>query len=182
MRKPLLILAALIGAALLTAAVAAATTTVSPSNAPSGTHFADGSTVPTCTVAADQSVTCGDGPASDQPYVLGGVGHTDASLNLTGKYTESISCTNNGKMTVVAQQQTGQANGGALPLKPDKNGQLTVPATTMNAPATVGDTGSGSPCPNHNWTWTVQSVTLNSYDYTLTFDGFPGPYIEITGP
>jgi hypothetical protein len=183
MRKPLLIVAALVGAALAMAAVAAAT--VTPSNAPSGTHFAQGYAAPTCTVDSSNDVSCGDGTSSNQSYVLGGVGHTNATLSLVGTYREIISCTNNGRQIVVAQQKTKEANGMPTTLTPNRNGQLTVPVATLTAPASApapGSSGSGSPCPNRNWTWTVESVTLSSYDYTLTFDGFSNPYIEIQGP
>jgi hypothetical protein len=179
MRKPLLILVAVIGAALAMAAIAAAT--VNSSNAPSGTHFAQGYSAPTCTVDSNNDVSCGDGASSNQPYVLGGVGHTDATLNLVGTYTQTVSCTNGGRQIVVAQQKTNQANGTPTKLTPNKNGQLTVPPAMLTAPVT-GVSGKGSPCPNGNWTWTVQSVTLDSYDYTLTFAGFSDPYIEIQGP
>jgi hypothetical protein len=39
-------------------------------------------------------------------------------------------------------------------------------------------------CPNGNWTKELESgtVTLSSFTYTLTFAGFSGPYITITGP
>jgi hypothetical protein len=53
---------------------------------------------------------------------------------------------------------------------------MTVPATSVS-PAT---TGSSNPCPNPNWTPTVESTTLNSFDYTLTFKGFSSPAIEIS--
>jgi hypothetical protein len=65
----------------------------------------------------------------------------------------------------------------------NKNGSMTVPLDSVSPDTTL--TGKGGPCPNHNWTFRVESVTLDSFDYTLTFDGFDrtgDPYIEITGP
>jgi hypothetical protein len=39
-------------------------------------------------------------------------------------------------------------------------------------------------CPNPNWTpeFHPGTLTLNSFTYTLTFAGFTGAYITITGP
>jgi hypothetical protein len=38
-------------------------------------------------------------------------------------------------------------------------------------------------CPNPNWTPTIPGgITLSSFTYTVTFAGFSGPYITITGP
>lgn len=185
MRKlRLLSLATVVAAAAAFAAVAAAsvqagtyTATVTSANAPNGTHFGNRSSAPTCVVASDLSISCGDGAAADQSYTLQGVGHTDATLNLVATYNETISCTNGGNHVVVAQQKT--ASSGATTLTPSrKNGSMTVPATGVTAPA-VGSTHKGSPCPNRNWTATVSDVTLHSFDYTLAFDGFPGPYVEI---
>jgi hypothetical protein len=126
------------------------TSTVNFANAPSGAHLSNSSTAPSCTVGTDLSVT----------------------------YTVTYTCTNGGRQLVVAQGKTVAAPGTPTRLTPDKNGQLSVPATSVDAPATAGDTGSGSPCPNRNWTWTVSSVTLDSYSYTLTFDGFNAPVVS----
>lgn len=150
--------------------------TVNDANAPTGTHFANGSTPPTCTVgpASDPSVTCGDGAGSNQSYTLQGVGNTDATLNLVAHYTQQIQCTNGGNNVVEAQQTS--ASSGPTRLTPSKkNGNMTVPAAAVPAPPT---SGSGKPCPNRNWTWTALSTTLTSFEYTLTFDGFSGPYIS----
>jgi hypothetical protein len=39
-------------------------------------------------------------------------------------------------------------------------------------------------CPNPNWTPVIRAgtLTLTSYTYSVTFAGFSGPYILITGP
>jgi hypothetical protein len=57
-----------------------------------------------------------------------------------------------------------------------KNGQLSVPAQS------VSPFSAPQVCPNPNWTPVIRggTVTLNSFDYTLTFAGFTAPYIEIT--
>lgn len=140
-------------------------------NAPSGTHLATGSATPTCTVDSNLNISCNS-------YTLQGVGHTNATLNLAATYNETVQCTNGGNNTVVAQQQTASA--GPITVTPSsKNGSMTVPATGVTAPV-VGTTSKGSPCPNRNWTATVLDVTLHSFDYTLTFDGFTKPAVEIT--
>src|SRR5438105_9061642 len=140
MRRPvrLLALGTVVAAAVAFPAVAAATvspgtyTTSSPgsfinyANAPQGTHFANGSTAPTCIVASDLSISCGDGANADQPYTLGGVGHTRATLNLVATYTEQVQCTNHGKQVVEAQQRTAGLPGGPQTWPSDKNGNTTV--------------------------------------------------------
>lgn len=42
----------------------------------------------------------------------------------------------------------------------------------------------GEHCPNPNWTpeYHPGSPVLDSFTYTLVFDGFSGAYITITGP
>jgi hypothetical protein len=160
----------------LSAAVASAnftpgdqfTGTLNTANAPSGTHLANGSATPTCTIGSDGlTVTC-------NAYTLGGVGHTNADLVLTADYTVTVQCTNHGRQIVEAQQKTATAPGKTT-VTSSKNGQLAVPERSVS-PSSF----SGNPCPNPNWTATVLSTKLNSFDYTLTFDGFSSPAIEIT--
>jgi hypothetical protein len=49
---------------------------------------------------------------------------------------------------------------------------------------TAGDFEAAATCPNGNWTKSLAggSITLSSFTYTLTFAGFTGAYITITGP
>jgi hypothetical protein len=186
MRRPLrlLSLATLVVAAVAFPAVAAAsvqpgtyTATTTAANAPSGTHLAnDGvSVAPTCTVNADLSIDCTGG------YTLGGVGHTDAVLNLTATYSESVTCTNHGRQLVLAHSGTASLPGGPQTFKSDKNGQL-GPVGPASLPAPGPSSGSGGPCPNNNWTFNITNVTLSSFDYTLTFAGFTGAYFEVKQP
>src|SRR5919204_4650324 len=56
-------------------------------NAPGSSHLASGS--PSCTVNADRSINC-------SAYVLGGVGHTNATVDLSADYTATIDCFNKG--------------------------------------------------------------------------------------
>jgi len=58
-----------------------------PANAPGSSHLVSGS--PSCTVNTDRSIDC-------TGYVLGGVGHTNATVSLTANYSATINCTNHG--------------------------------------------------------------------------------------
>ena len=94
-----------------------------------------------------------------------------------------VSVVNNGSNTSDGQHQGSQSKEtGPIPLTPTKNGFLTVPSLSVTAP-TADQFLSQQSCPNPNWTPTLGSaITLSSFDYTLTFAGFSGPYIEFTGP
>src|SRR4029453_13667390 len=56
-------------------------------NAPGSSHLASGS--PSCTVNANLSIDC-------SAYVLGGVGNTNATVNLDADYSATIDCFNKG--------------------------------------------------------------------------------------
>jgi hypothetical protein len=137
-----------------------------PANAPGSSHLTSGS--PSCTVNADLSISC-------SPYVLGGVGHTDASLDLTANYSATIDCTNNGGNLVESHTTTFSADNSPPTLHSTKNGQLSVPGIP------VSPFSAPQVCPNPNWTPSIRAGTLvlNSFDYRLTFAGFSSPYIEI---
>src|SRR5215470_9844631 len=107
-----------------TAAVAAVTPgTYAPTadsfnsaNAPGSSFLKSGS--PACTVNADRSIDCSS-------YVLGGVGHTNATVNLTGNYSATIDCTNHGGQLVESYTSTFSASSSAT-AAPAKNGQLSA--------------------------------------------------------
>jgi hypothetical protein len=147
--------------------------TVNAANAPSGTHFGTGSTAPTCTVGSDLSVTCGDGSGSTSSYTLQGVGHTNATLDLVATYSAVIYCYNGGGQLVAEKTNSQTTETGPIPVKATRNGSMTVPSISASPP-----TSSLDVCPNRNWTPVQQSLTLDSYDYTLTFQGFSSPFIE----
>jgi len=149
-------------------ALAAITTTINHANAPGSSHFTSGSA--TCTVNADNSINCSG-------YVLGGVGHTNATVSLVASYSATIDCTNHGGSLVESHTSNFSADSTAS-VASTKNGQLTVPAQS------VSPFGAPQVCPNPNWTPSIRggTVTLNSFTYTLIFDGFTGAYITITGP
>jgi hypothetical protein len=136
-----------------------------PANAPGSSHLTSGS--PLCTVNSDLSINC-------TGYVLGGVGHTNANVSLTASYTAVIHCTNNGGNLVLAQTKTATPSSSTT-VTSTKNGQLTVPPESVSPPISTLNV-----CPNPNWTPSIFSLTLNHFDYTLTFAGFTSPYIEIT--
>jgi hypothetical protein len=109
------------------------------------------------------------------PYVLGGVGHTNADVSLTANYSATIDCTNHGGNLVESHTTTFSASSKAT-VTSTKNGQLSVPAQSVSA------FSAPQVCPNPNWTPSIRAgtLTLNSFTYTLTFAGFTSPYITIT--
>jgi hypothetical protein len=136
-----------------------------PANAPGSSHLTSGS--PSCTVNADRSISCSS-------YVLGGVGHTNATVSLIANYSATIDCTNNGGNLVESHTSNFAADSNAT-VASTKNGQLSVPSQS------VSPFGAPQVCPNPNWTPSIRSgtVTLNSFSYTLTFAGFGSAYITI---
>ena len=169
---PMLLIA--LFAAVAWAAVAPGTYTPSAdsfnsANAPGSSHLASGS--PSCTVNADLSINC-------SAYVLGGVGHTNATVNLDASYSAIIDCFNPGtnpNNPIESHTATFSASSTAT-VASTRNGQLRVPAQS------VSPFSAPQVCPNPNWTPRIRpgSLTLNSFTYTLTFAGFSSPYITIT--
>lgn len=135
-------------------------------NAPGSSHLTSGS--PSCTVNAARSISC-------SAYVLGGVGHTNATVSLSASYSATIDCTNNGGNLVESHTSNFSADSTAS-VASTKNGQLSVPTRS------VSPFGAPQVCPNPNWTPSIRggTVTLNSFTYTLTFDGFTSAYITIS--
>jgi hypothetical protein len=138
-------------------------------NAPGSSHLTSGS--PSCTVNADRSIDC-------SAYVLGGVGHTNATVDLTASYSATIDCFNKGtnpNNPVESHTANFSADSNAN-VASTRNGQLRVPAQS------VSPFSAPQVCPNPNWTPQIRggTVTLNTFTYTLTFAGFSSPYITIT--
>jgi hypothetical protein len=138
-------------------------------NAPGSSHLSSGTVQ--CVVNADLSINC-------SPYVLGGVGHTNADVTLSANYTAIVDCFNPGTNpnNPIESHQTTFSPSTTATLTSSRNGQLRVTAqSTSFSGAPVG-------CPNPNWTPVVRpgSVTLLDFTYTLTFAGFSSPYITIT--
>lgn len=175
MRKFLLVGALLSAAAALAVPVALATiqTNINPANAPNGTHYKSGTA--SCSVSGT-TVNC-------TGYTLAGVGNINATAELDATYSATVVCRNSGGQLSDSQHQgTFPATTGPVPLHPDKNGNMTVPSLSVSAPTTAQFLAQQS-CPNPNWTPEVSGgITLVSFTYTLTFAGFSGAYITITGP
>jgi hypothetical protein len=176
-RNPLRLLA--LGAVLVAAvAFPAAASAVAPgvytptsdsfnsATAPGSSHLASGS--PSCTVNANLSIDC-------SAYVLGGVGNTNATVNLAATYSATIDCTNHGGNLVESHTSTFSASSTAT-VASTRNGQLNVPTRS------VSPFSAPQVCPNPNWTPSIRAgtLTLETFTYTLTFAGFSSPYITIT--
>jgi hypothetical protein len=175
MRKLLLRLLPLpmaLAAAVAFSSAASAGTVFNAAAAPEGTHLVQGTPTPTCTVTG-LTVTCNS-------YELAGVGNTNATADLSATYTATVVCINNGGNPSDSQHQgtfTASATSGQLS---PKNGRLTVPSLSVTAP-TQEEFLAQQTCPNPNWTPTIPGgITLSSFTYTVTFEGFTGAYITIT--
>ena len=152
-------------------AVLALTASINSANAPTGAHFAGGTSA-TCTTTG-ANVAC-------STYQVAGVGNANATADLTASYTANVTCSNNGKNRnndVESQATSFSTTSSTGNLNP-KNGKLTVPPVSTTAP-TSPPAGS---CPNGNWTaaFATGSPTLVSYSYTLTFAGFSGAWLTVT--
>lgn len=180
--KRICAIAALAVAALLVMA-SAASAQVSPgtylpdagsfnsANAPGSSHLASGT--PSCTVNADLSIDC-------SAYVLGGVGHTNATLDLTAEYSAIIDCNNPGRNrnNPIESHTADFTAEDSAAVASTRNGQLRVPALD------VSPFDAPQVCPNDNWEPEIRagSLVLESFEYTLTFAGFSSPYITISEP
>jgi hypothetical protein len=154
-------------------AVADQTTTINPANAPSGTHFQTGTA--TCTVnPTTLAVSC-------STFELAGVGHTNANVRLSADYAAIVDCFNpgNNPNNPIESHTTSFSATSTITVSSLKNGRLTIPSRSVS-PATGLSSQS---CPNPNWTPVIRpgSLELVSFTYTVTFDGFTGAYITITG-
>jgi hypothetical protein len=144
-------------------------TSFNSANAPGSSHLASGS--PSCTVNADLSINC-------SAYVLGGVGHTNATVALTASYSAIIDCFNPGtnRNNPIESHTANFSASSSATVASTKNGQLSVPAQS------VSPFSAPQVCPNPNWTPQIRAgtLTLNTFTYSLTFADFTSPYITIT--
>jgi hypothetical protein len=140
-------------------------------NAPGSSHLRSGTVQ--CVVNADLDVNC-------SPYVLGGVGNTNATVSLEANYTAIIDCNNPGsnRNNPIESHEADFESTSTATVPSTRNGQLRVPAQSASA----GDVEQV--CPNDNWEPEIQDGTLELTDftYTLTFLGFDAPYITISQP
>jgi hypothetical protein len=155
------------------AASATITTTFDPTNAPQGTHVQRGS--PGCTVNSSLDVACSS-------FELAGVGNTNAQADLSANYSATVVCINGGGNPSDSQHQGSFTASNSTGQLSPKNGRLTVPPLGVTAP-TEDQFLAQQTCPNPNWTPTIPGgITLSNFTYTVSFDGFSGAYITITGP
>jgi hypothetical protein len=141
---------------------------INTANAPASSHLASGTIQ--CVVDANLNVNC-------SAYVIGGVGNTDGAVSLTATYSATIDCTNKGGNLVESHTaifSAGESDDNIAA----RNGQLSVPALSaspFDAPQI---------CPNRNWTPSIRAGTLvlESFTYSLTFDGFAAPAVIISEP
>jgi hypothetical protein len=156
-------------------AFAAIVTNTNPANAPTGTHLQSG-TIGCSVNSSTLLVTC-------STFELAGVGGANATGSLAATYSATVDCTNNGGKLVPVKSTAQSAPTTTGSLSP-KNGRLSVPALNSGPVPTAAEFEAAATCPNGNWTKSLAggTITLSSFTYTLTFAGFPGAYITITGP
>lgn len=149
-------------------------TTVNPANAPSGAHFAAG-TSSSCAVAS-LTVTC-------NAYELAGLGNTNADAVLALNFSATVTCTNHGGQLVEVKTQFPTTTFARNNLR-TKNGRLTVPQLTNSGEVpSDNDFERQANCPNGNWTKHLVPGSISfTFAYSLTFAGFASPFILITGP
>jgi hypothetical protein len=141
-------------------------------NAPGSSHLSSGTVQ--CVVNADRSIDCSN-------YVLGGVGHTNATVSLTASYSATIDCNNpseKNRNNPIESHTSNFSTSDTLNVASSRNGQLRVPTREADPFA------APQVCPNDSWVPEIRTgtVTLNSFTYTLTFAGFSSPYITIKSP
>jgi hypothetical protein len=149
-------------------------TSFTSSTAPSGAHYRQGFSEPTCDENDAGGITC-------TTTAIAGVGNIDATLALSVAYSATVQCRNRGGQVVEVKTQTTASTIAPDPLTDERNGTLYVSSFSSPAPSTR-DLLKSATCPNGNWTKElVGSPEVTSYTYTLTFDGFAQPAITVTG-
>lgn len=97
---------------------------------------------------------------------------------LSVSYSGVVQCRNRGGQVVEVKTQTTSTTS-SNNLTQVKNGQLTV--FPVSGSTTQQALESQATCPNGKWTRELQSASVSSFTYTLTFEGFGQPAITITG-
>jgi hypothetical protein len=135
-------------------------------NAPSGAHYRNGFAEPVCTLnQATDTVSC-------TGTTIGGVGNTAATVSLAVTARADLTCTNRGG-NLVEPHSTSVTDTSTAREFPSRNGQIVI--DSIQERITEGDVTGAFTCPNRNWTEDVQSITVTSFRYTVTFDGFSQP-------
>ena len=140
-------------------------------NAPSGAHYRTGSAEPVCTLSG-LTVTC-------TGTTIGGVGNTNATVNLAVTSTFTGTCTNRGGHLVEPFTESETTTTTSV-ITSTRNGQLIVPEQSATGTSSEEFLATFE-CPNPNWTATISGTSI-SFLYTLTFAGFTEPAITISGP
>jgi hypothetical protein len=146
-------------------------------NAPSGTHFRQGSVAPVCTESTVP--TTGAVTVSCTGYTLGGVGNTNADLLLEVTGTADFVCHNPGNENIVEPHSASVGESVEATLVPSRNGQLIVGAQSVTI--SPEDAAAAFTCPNPRWTEEFTGFSDLTFTYSLTFVGFDAPAILITG-
>jgi hypothetical protein len=140
-------------------------------NAPSGAHYASGSSEPVCTFNASTATLSCTGTQ------IAGVGNTNATLMASVASSFTGVCHNPGNANVVEPFTDSSSASITTPLFPSKNGRLVVPSVTVNGTSTSEFLATFS-CPNPNWTAEVTNATI-TWSYSVTFAGFSAPVISL---
>jgi hypothetical protein len=143
-------------------------------NAPTGAHYAKGSSEPVCTVNG-LTISC-------TGTVIQGVGNTNADLALSVTYTATVRCRNNGDKIVDVKTKVVDDAAADVALAP-KNGNLQVPSIDISAAEapTEADFLAAATCPNPNWSKLLLegTPTISSFSYSVTFVGFTASVITL---
>jgi len=96
-----------------------------PANAPGSSHLSSGT--PSCTVNNDLSIDC-------SAYVLGGVGHTNATVGLVASYSATIDCNNKGenKNNPVESHTADSTASSTATVASTRDGQLRVSVQSVS--------------------------------------------------
>ena len=146
-------------------------------NAPSGAHYRQGSAEPVCTTSTVP--TTGAITVSCTGTQIGGVGNTNADLDLAVTGTANFVCHNPGNDNIVEPHSDSVSETTSTTLTPSRNGTLVVPAQTVTI--SPEEAAAQFTCPNPNWREEFTGFSDLSYTYSLTFAGFTEPAILITG-
>jgi hypothetical protein len=143
-------------------------------NAPSGSHYANGSAEPVCNFdAATATLSC-------TGTQIAGVGNTNAVLTVSVRSSFTGVSRNPGTNDKVVDPFTDSSTASvSTPLTATNNGRLVVPSQTVNGTSGAEFLATFS-CPNPNWTAELTDADI-SWSYSLTFAGFGAPAILITG-
>jgi hypothetical protein len=145
-------------------------------NAPSGTHFRQANVAPECELTITGTLISADCTGT----TLGGVGNTNADLQVDLAATANFVCRNPGNMNIVEPHSDSVTDDDDQTLRATRNGQLTVPVTEVSVSA--ADAAEQFSCPNRRWTEQFAGFTNVRFTYSLTFAGFDAPVFSLALP